>query len=227
MPPEEEPEPPERSRREWTLVPRSRAYGGESFWSTSAGVATAVASLLTAATGLIVALNQTGVIGGGDGSSAAIPVVPTMTASTVPASQMSTTDEQRLRTYVPGAIRQTCGKTAYHGDAALAAVDCEDGATDVHYELFATKADLDEHYGQRLGGDRGSGDCEKGEPGASDYVGDDSQALGNYFCYEADSRAWIEWTHVPTLVYGYAAHDGGDLAALTAWWESKAGPFVQ
>jgi hypothetical protein len=227
MPPEEEPR--RRSLREWTwtLVPRSRAHGRPSFWSTSAGVATAVASLLTAITGLLVALVQLGVIGD-EGSSAALPVVPTMTVSTVAPENMSEEDEQRLLRHVPEDIRHACGTTAYHDDRALAAVDCsEGGVSDLHYELFDSKADLDEHWAERMDSTNvpvDSGDCAGGSPGSADYTRESGGGAGQLVCYEGEGKGWIEWTSAPVLVYAYAARADRDLAALYRWWLDVPGP---
>jgi hypothetical protein len=222
MPPDEEPS--DRRRRTWTLVPRSRVGRGQSFWSTSAGIATTIASLLTAVTGLIVALNQVGVLGG---DAAAIPVVPTMTASTVPAASMSDAEEQRLLEHVPGAFRDQCGTTKYHGDRALAAVDCSQSDVDqVHYELYGSKAELDAHYAERVeSADGDDGSCEKGEPGRSDYADDGGRVVGNAFCYRAQGQAWMEWTSVPTLIYAYAARRDEQIAPLYRWWLDVPGPI--
>jgi hypothetical protein len=233
MPPEDrttEPSPDardetaERSRSwTWTLVHRSRTPANASFWTTGAGIVTALATLLTAAAGLIVALGQVGVIGGGSQAS----VAPPPPAPVQPAAAGgSDADERRLLEHVPVGIRADCGTTAYHGEQALAAVDCSQAdVSDLHYELFASKADLEEHWAVRRNAAGGAdGDCARGEAGESEYTRDGDGVVGDLVCYEGEGKSWLEWTHEPTLVYAYAARSGGDLAALHAWWADVPGP---
>src|SRR5262245_7897767 len=108
MPPEDrttEPSPgagdetTERSRSwTWTLVHRSRTPANPSFWTTGAGIVTALATLLTAVAGLIVALGQVGVIGGTSQEPAAPPPTPPAEPAVVGGSSA---DERRLLALVP------------------------------------------------------------------------------------------------------------------------------
>ena len=233
MPPDDrttEPSPDARETTErsrswtWTLVHRSSTPANASFWTTGAGIVTALATLLTAVAGLIVALGQVGVIGGTSQQPAAPPPPP---ASAQPAaSGGSDADERRLLEHVPAAIRDDCGTTAYHGDRALAAVDCSEAdVSDLHYELFASRADLDEHWAERRDAAGGAdGDCERGEAGESEYTRDGDSVAGDLVCYEGHGKGWLEWTHEPTLVYAYASRSDRDLAALYAWWLDVPGP---
>jgi hypothetical protein len=82
----------------------------QSWWQTLPGVLTAVATIITAATGLIVALNQAGVLSGKEKIDSRSPAPPSITPAVKTASPPTSVDEweKKLR-----AINIDLGDSAY------------------------------------------------------------------------------------------------------------------
>jgi len=162
------------------------------FFKSGAGMLTAAATLLAAIAGLVTAVTQ---LRGDDGRAGAEAV-------TVVAGE--TAAERELRSYIPTAIRPTCGPPKYPEPNAVAAFNCTyREIVGLQYNLFASDTDLRKavavvrkRYGSRH-------DC--GPKPLLCFVGDDGVAS-------------VVWTDEGADVLSFAWRDDGNLDALYESW---------
>jgi hypothetical protein len=164
-----------------------------SFLKTTTGMLTAVATLLAAIAGLVTAYTQ--LRGNGDKSEAG--TVTTVVAGDTPA-------ERELRSYIPTAVRPTCGPPKNPEENNVAAFNCTyREIVNVQYNLFASDADLRQSIArvQRRYGDK----HECGTKPLLCFVG-------------ADGVASIVWADQNADVLAFTWRDDGNLEALYESW---------
>jgi hypothetical protein len=164
-----------------------------SFLKSGAGMLTAAATLLAAIAGLVTAVTQ---LRGDDGSSGVEAVTTVVSGDTAA--------ERELRSYIPAAIRPTCGPPKYPEENAVAAFNCTyREIVGVQYNLFASDADLRRGVA-RVTKRYGSKHACGSEPLLC-FVGDDGVAA-------------IVWTDAGADVLSFAWRDDGNLDALYESW---------
>lgn len=167
-------------------------------------------------------------------SAAAVPTAQSDTPFLTDPSAYPTRREAELLTHIDAATRETCEREARGtiANKAIAGVACTSGKFNVFYDLFRTKATMNEYYdgfarysdGQPF--PRGEGDCKSSDVAEGTWERDDTVA-GRRTCYDtSDDFRVIVWTDDALKVVGFATVKPADREALVRFWNSKKAQLI-
>ena len=196
----------------------------KTFLTSGPGLITAAATFIVAITGLITAITQFG----SDGDSAS-PAAKEGAAAPATVTAALDPTERELRSRIPSAILDSCGRPENPEPTAIAAVNCKYRAiVGLQYNLFASATELEDGYQEvkrryGLTGTLSGGSCAAG-PFEGDYLAGNREA-GHLLCFVGDDGvAAIVWTDKLLDVMSFAWRDDGKLAALFDAWAEGVGP---
>ena len=146
-----------------------------------------------------------------------------------------TPEEERLLTYIPQDIAETCQPFDARSGSAVGGLVCTDadGEVEVLYRLYADRDSMDGalQVNANIHGASG-GECASDRVALTPYTIGELKG-GRVLCYRLEEdvfsrreRSHIEWTDERLLVYAHAVrNDAADLS-LYEWWITSAGPVV-
>jgi Tol biopolymer transport system component len=143
-------------------------------------------------------------------------------------------EEERLLTYIPNDVAETCGPFDAGSGAAVGGLVCTSEEVEVLYRLFPDRGAMDAalQVNANIRGATG-GECATDRVALTPYTIDGLPA-GRVLCYRSTvgffstegARSDIEWTDERLLVYAHAIrNDAADLS-LYEWWLGSAGPEI-
>jgi len=202
--------------------------GGRRGWLAAAAVT------VVAAAALVVALS--GGVGSDGGLSAQQPSVqpsPSPSPHFRTAERALSVEEERLLTYVPKGVAESCEPFGQGGDGEVGGLVCTDEEVEVLYQLFPDRDAMDAalQVNANVRGATG-GECASDRVALTPYAIEGLPA-GRVLCYRSTAgffseiaRSDIEWTDERLLVYAHAVRDDTADLSLYEWWLASAGPQI-